>query len=227
MQIIHPVRAQRKELFALWEEAFGADVCRERFFAELFCEKNSLCAVEAGAVIGVIHTVPYVLYTPNGEQQARYLYGVATKKECRGRGVFTALHERLVQTADCDCLFLIPETIALRSFYRKFGYVDAGWRAESARPNVPLVPLTAECAWERYRALAHKRARVFLDEVSFAITAIDKCFWFCEETQELWIQEGEVFTSFDSLAGEVFPTAMVLPLGTQPVESFVLPCLLN
>ena len=123
-EIIRKARENDKEtLKALWVECFPKDVEYSEFFFEKIYKKN--CAVlfeESGEILGMIHSFPRTLMTPEGAVSAKYIYGVGTAKKARGRGVAGRL--LLSEEKDCDVLLLIPQNESLFAFYEKYGFLN-------------------------------------------------------------------------------------------------------
>lgn len=224
MQIRRPTREDVPALTALWAEAFGeGDAYCPAFFDRIFCPGDSLVAEDEQGVCAMLHTVRKELYG----RPARYLYAVATAGRCRGRGIFTALHQRLLETVDEELFFLIPEREELRGFYRRFGYRDCAVFA-CAHPQGAQEALTCRQAWELYDARSGSLA-LRLTRQEFCITAMGKHFFkVASDPCPFYVAQDEAVTSFFEVSGsETAPGAMVLArCGAFPGE-FVLPFFLN
>ena len=68
----------------------------------------------------MIHSFPRTLMTPRGELSAKYIYGVGTTTNARGKGVAGRLLAS--EEKDCDVLLLIPQSESLFAFYEKYGF---------------------------------------------------------------------------------------------------------
>ncbi len=113
--------ADIEALKALWIECFPKDIeYSEFFFKNIFRKDCAVVFEEEGELLGMIHSFPRTLMTPLGEISAKYIYGVGTTKEARGRGIAG----RLLASEECDCdvLLLIPQNESLFAFYEKYGF---------------------------------------------------------------------------------------------------------
>ena len=205
----------------LWAEAFGeGDAYCTSFFESHFRPEYSLVACEKSELCGMLHTVPKRLMgTP-----ARYLYAVATKKEKRSCGVFTALHKALLSECE-EPFFLIPEGEHLRAFYEAFSYRTVAYRSRLGACEARAI--SAAEAWELYQARGEELS-VALSETEFFTTVQDKKLLQAEDPSSFFLQLPDgTLTSFFAVCGaQREPTAMVLERG-KTVFEFVLPCFLN
>ena len=107
----------------LWAECFPKDVEYAKFFFEnifkLPCAR--VCEVE-GKCVAMIHVFPRLIESPFGEMTAKYIYGVGTTKDFRGRGIAGRMLE--AEAKDCDLLVLIPQGESLFEFYKKYGFSE-------------------------------------------------------------------------------------------------------
>ena len=126
----------------MWQEAFGdpADFC-QLFFAKGFSPDRFLCIRDDGLPVSALYWFDCEL---DGHRLA-YIYGVATLKSHRGKGLATRLmadaHEALRQQGYAGAI-LVPEKETLFEFYRKLGYRNAATVAEiSCDPADTPLPL--------------------------------------------------------------------------------------
>lgn len=206
----------------LWEQAFGAgDAYCDKFFSLHFREEDSLVAEEAGELLGMLHTVK----TNIGPMRSRYLYAVATDRDHRNRGVFSALHAAALERFSEEVFFLIPEEEGLRDFYRRFSYRDCATRPHvSGRANGELSP---EEAYRLYSEHA-KDLPLVLKREEFFTTAQDKRFVSGDGGHPFFLvlANGEYTSFFEAAGEERIPTAMAL-VRRGELKDFTLPCFLN
>jgi|GEM_PF-2112867 len=90
----------------------------QALFARYYPEHiRTVC--ENGRPISMLFSIPYPLITANGEQEAHYLYGVATHPDHRGKGLAKQL---LAAEAARYPVFLRPMSETLFDFYAKAGF---------------------------------------------------------------------------------------------------------
>lgn len=109
----------------LWQEAFDdPDAFTDLFFAKGFSPNRYHCIKENGAPVSALYWFDCRL---KGRKLA-YIYGVATLKSHRGKGLAGQLlqetHEILRLQGYAGAI-LVPTGEALFGFYRKFGYETA------------------------------------------------------------------------------------------------------
>ena len=113
------------DLTGLWMEAFGDE--REYvdfYFANRYAKNNLLVYLEEGKAVSMISILPVLLHGGGKKIPARYVYAVATRKDCRGWGYARELileAKRLLQ----EPLLLEPAEEGLAEYYRKMGFCDA------------------------------------------------------------------------------------------------------
>ncbi len=207
---------------ALWAEAFGeGDPYCTSFFRHHFSEEASLVALEGGKLTAMLHTVRTTLFGV----PARYLYAVATAKEYRGRGIFTALHRTLEAQAEEPCFFLIPEGESLFGFYERFGYRTRGFAPALEAGGCPL---SKEEAYLLYRERADALA-VPLRKEEFFTTAQDKRFFKGTDACPFVMEcpDGTCTSFFGTVEEGMSPVCMVYIRSGKDVLNFVLPRFLN
>lgn len=124
-EIIRTAReADAESLKALWDECFPEDKMffRDFFFKNIFKPENTLVCSLGGEAVSMAHILPYDFKTPGGELFAKYVYGIATTKKCRGRGFAGKLLSRA--ESGCDFAALIPQSESLFGFYGRRGYSE-------------------------------------------------------------------------------------------------------
>lgn len=146
MEYRNPTQSEIPQLQAIWREAFGEDYLME-YFRTAFAIDHCYCAVEGGEVLSVIHWMDCTY--PGGK--LAYLYAIATRAHCRGRGIFRSLmqntHTLLTEQGYAGTL-LYPAEDELTAMYRKFGYAPCGtvaeFTAEAAGEGMPLREISAQ-----------------------------------------------------------------------------------
>ncbi|MFQ8766003.1 MAG: GNAT family N-acetyltransferase [Oscillospiraceae bacterium] len=76
-------------LKAIWDEAFAEDARQDidEFFETLYPNATGFCAEdETGCVCAMLFALPQTIVKGEKQLKAAYLYAVATKKACRGKG---------------------------------------------------------------------------------------------------------------------------------------------
>ena len=113
------VKQDYPDLCGLWLEAFGEGEESAKFVFEGFSGYQHIYVLEEErAVVCMACAVPCSLQGKEGI----YLYGVATKKSHRGKGLMSALLEYAEQEEKrkgAEFSVLIPQTPDLFAFYRR------------------------------------------------------------------------------------------------------------
>ena len=122
MNIDYPAQSQMEDLRALWQEAFGDDdAFLEHFYAYGFAPDRCRCVTMDGRLAAALYWFDCSL---DGRPLA-YLYGIATAKEFRGKGICRALventHAHLKGLGYTGAL-LVPADEDLCRMYEKMGY---------------------------------------------------------------------------------------------------------
>lgn len=118
-------RADVPFLKALWSEAFEDDDSSINFFYEhRFTESNTLIWAEKEMPIAMLTLLPAQMKVQEKRYPVKYVYGVATKREYRGRGISSKLISYINKQADDnnEILVLVPAKESLFDFYKRFGY---------------------------------------------------------------------------------------------------------
>ncbi len=122
MKLEHPKQADIPRLKNLWQEAFGdtADFI-DCFFSAAYDQSRCMCVSEAGQILAAAHWLD--CHGPEGK--LAYIYGVATAKSARGRGLCHGLmekiHEKLLQLGYAGAV-LVPGEASLAELYGAMGY---------------------------------------------------------------------------------------------------------
>lgn len=108
---------------ALWQEAFGdGDDFVDSFLIRYYSRRRALTVEEQGQTVAMLHLLPFD--TELG--RTTYIYGVATARSARHRGLASQLMRQamtLITERGDDAAFLIPTPGEewLRTFYEGFG----------------------------------------------------------------------------------------------------------
>lgn len=108
---------------ALWQEAFGdGDDFVDSFLIRYYSRRRALTVEEQGQTVAMLHLLPFD--TELG--RTTYIYGVATARSARRRGLASQLMRQamtLIAERGDDAAFLIPTPGEewLRTFYEGFG----------------------------------------------------------------------------------------------------------
>ncbi len=135
---IRPPRPEElPQLCHLFVEAFGEPEFAGDFFRSGFSPSRCLVAVE-GKVLGMVHWFDCTL----GEKRLAYLYAIAVRKDCRGKGIGSRLISfSTAYLQNYDGILLVPAEESLFSYYEKFGFSPCSTisecRVEAGKP-VPL-----------------------------------------------------------------------------------------
>ena len=116
-------------LRALWKEAFGdTDGFTDLFFSRGFAPERALTVKEGEHVLAAL----YWFYCAWEDGESAYIYGVATKKEHRGKGICRAMMDRLHAEMEKmgKSTVLVPVEESLRAFYARMGYRNFGGMEE-------------------------------------------------------------------------------------------------
>lgn len=156
MIIKNPALSDTKQLKRLWSEAFGdTDDFIELFFSRGFSSERSLCVYDNGAVTSALYWFDCYL----GKERVAYIYGVATKKSYRKKGLSTALlkrtHEQLSGSGYSGAI-LVPAEERLFSFYGKLGYTECCFINSSEYPAAKVPIPLKKISTNEYFALRKK-----------------------------------------------------------------------
>ena len=122
----------------LWLEAFE-DTQEEidAFFETLYPTALGFCAEEDGEVQAMLFALPQAIVKDEKQIKSAYLYAVATKAGCRGRGLCRAVMayaEKELRKRYFEALLLSPASEDLAGFYEKLGF------ARQTRAKKTLLP---------------------------------------------------------------------------------------
>lgn len=223
MKIGFASNSSKAGLKALWRAAFhDPEEYIDLFLERRFRPEQTLCAFDGARPVSMVFLLPLEVTSGERRYPAQYLYGVATDRDYRARGLSGALIERAQQTLSergGALSMLVPAGEGLFSFYRKRGFETefsishAAYRAGSG-PAGPSLSLTEAslAELESVRNRAFSAARLFGRWDRAALRYQD---------QETALLGGGVFR-FETEDGEGY--AVCVPAGTRLlVKELVLP----
>lgn len=125
-------RANKKDfpqLKQMWKTIFcDTDLYIDLFFSELARADNTYVFREKGEICAMAYALPApILFSDGTEINARYICGIATKTECRNKGMASALLHKILEDAKAagvDVCYLIPAEKSLFSYYERFGFTE-------------------------------------------------------------------------------------------------------
>lgn len=128
------------QLIELWQEVFGDSESYIRsFYTHWFSRAEVYTAVEDETVVGMAHTMPFVIKTKGREQPAMYLYAGAVKESYRCQGIFSELIALLKRNSDRYGypLLFIPRSRSLVPYYISHGFREIPISSEVTVTSVP------------------------------------------------------------------------------------------
>ena len=144
------------ELGQLWQEAFGdSDDTVKAFFATGFSPDRCHYLTEKGEIVSALYWFDCTLE----EKKLAYIYAVATKKDCRGRGLATRLMEEthnILREKGYAGAILVPGEKNLFSYYEKLGYRTATKVEEFSAVATDSPVCISEITPEKYAAQRRK-----------------------------------------------------------------------
>lgn len=135
---------------ALWADAFGDSPDFQRDFYRLCAPDGPLVLLEDGELRSMLALPELALVLADGRRlRAGYIYALATRPACRGRGYAAMLIETaagLARNRGLDCLLTVPAQPSLFSFFARCGFrPDFFCREETFSPQAaPASPLSPE-----------------------------------------------------------------------------------
>ena len=169
------------ELKALWREVFhDEDAVIDAFFDCLYVPKDALVAVSGDGISAAAYLLRGVtLCTPDGTRPAAYFYALATRPDCRGRGLGRKITRECMricaQRGETFCL--MPGEDSLRRWYeeiaglRSFGTAREIAVAAAASPELELREIGAAEYAARREALLTDTPHAALPEGFFRFQA--------------------------------------------------------
>ena len=157
----------RKELLALWQEAFGDSQQDIEQFFEFNMDTADVFVEDDGGISAALYGLPCTLEWEGGSLSVRYIYAVATSLNKRGQGIMSRLipfaHEQMGKTG-VQAFWLYPADSGLMKFYERFGYrpiLSARKGVIAAKKvDLPVEELTSYDAAELRRQLLSRKNAV-------------------------------------------------------------------
>lgn len=122
MTIDKPAATQKDELRQLWIEAFGdEDAFLDAFYGTAYSEDRCRCIVIEGQIAAALYWMP----CEHMGQKIAYIYGVATAKAHRGKGLCHTLMadtHRILKEQGYEGTVLVPQQPGLEALYGSMGY---------------------------------------------------------------------------------------------------------
>ena len=122
MTIDKPAASQTEGLRQLWREAFGdEEAFLDAFFSTAYSEDRCRCIVIDGEVAAALYWLPCL----HMDQKVAYIYGVATAKAHRGKGLCHTLMadtHRILKEQGYEGVVLVPQKPDLEALYSSMGY---------------------------------------------------------------------------------------------------------
>lgn len=130
MIIRNPENKDIPSLKKLWSEAFNdSDAFIDSFFSVAYSEKRAMIAEVDSSVASMLYWFDASFL----EKKVAYIYGVATSKDFRNKGLcnalMTALHGHLKASGYIGAS-LVPSSEKLFDFYEKMGYIKSVYKNE-------------------------------------------------------------------------------------------------
>ena len=120
IELRHPRPGEENELRELFSEAFGDEDFTDLFFAKGYSPERCLGAF-GGELLAALHWFDCTL---DGEKAA-YIYGIASFRHCRGRGIGSELIRgalEKLQELGYRQILLVPAGESLFGYYERFGF---------------------------------------------------------------------------------------------------------
>lgn len=139
-----PRPEEEPHLRELFTEAFGDDGFTDLFFRRGYGPERCLAAFDGG-LLAALHWFDCTLEG----KKAAYIYGIATFKACRGKGIGSALIRQAVdhlKHLGYGAIFLVPAEPSLFGYYEHLDFRPVSTIRQariSAGTPLPLRPLTA------------------------------------------------------------------------------------
>lgn len=117
------------QLRALWQQAFGdSESYMNLYFNHRFEPSETYLLRENGDIVSMMTAMRVSLWTDKGEYNGRYIYAVATKKNCRGKGYSRMLDRFMasdLKKMGVCFTCLVPAEGSLHKFYAAQGYAES------------------------------------------------------------------------------------------------------
>ena len=141
------------------------------FFEKSVSSENVIATFCGEQIVNAMYLLDSEIVLKNKRYSAKYIYGVCTHPEYRGKGLMkTAFKylDELVISKSIDYLFLVPATESLFEMYKKLGY-ETGFTYESTTVDFDEIFLSQEqnesFSFEKYLYFREK----YCSEFGYAI----------------------------------------------------------
>lgn len=138
--------AEREQTHQLWQQVFGDEPQTQEVFYDLCAPQGPLVLVEEGQVACMLALTPVSLALPGHTPcPGTYLYALATRPDCRGKGYAAQLiHYAAQWTVDqgLDFVCTVPAQPSLFDFFGKNGFSPAFYLLRTALPAPVCGPAT-------------------------------------------------------------------------------------
>ena len=115
---------EQRQMRAMWHDIFGDEVAEIDSFLVRHTDATPLIHKEGEEVVSMLFVVPLQMW----EQRVAYIYAVATKPECRGRGIasklLTEALQQIEKSKQFDLAALIPSSTESKRLYERLGFED-------------------------------------------------------------------------------------------------------
>ena len=146
----HALPGEREQTHRLWQQVFGDEPQAQEVFYDLCAPQGPLVLVEAGQVACMLALTPVELALPGcTASRGTYLYALATRPDCRGKGYaarLIACAAAWTQEQGLDFVCTVPAQPSLFTFFSKNSFTPAFYHlrvplpAPQAGPVEPLTP---------------------------------------------------------------------------------------
>lgn len=156
MILREPRPGEEPQLRRLWQEAFGdPDAFLNLFFAYGYSSRRCRCAWEGEQLLAALYWFEVTV----AQQKQAYLYGVATAKASRGKGICRSLmadaHVHLREQGYTGAM-LVPDGQRLAEMYGRMGYSWFGGLERLSRETAGERCCVRRVDAEEYRVLRRR-----------------------------------------------------------------------
>lgn len=179
------------QLRALWQEAFGdSESYMDLYFDHRFEPGETYVLRENGDVASMMTAMRVSLWTDKEKINGRYIYAVATRKSCRGKGYAKMLDRFMVsdlRKMGVRFTCLVPAENSLHEFYAAQGYAEifpryigilsrSEQRRDADLQHCPF-PLFASMRTHFLKQIAEKKAALYHpeNELSYIYEELHAC----------------------------------------------------
>ncbi|MDR0973364.1 MAG: GNAT family N-acetyltransferase [Prevotellaceae bacterium] len=124
-------RSIKEEVKRLWRLCFDdTEAFIKLYFRDKYTSANNRCIIKDDRVIAALQVLPYEMTFLDTRISTEYISGACTHPAYRKQGLMAQLLETTLAqqyTEKIPLTFLIPATLPLIEYYRRFGFVPAFW----------------------------------------------------------------------------------------------------